>query len=150
MEKLKILLLGLLVLNASCSSITNKQNKGNVVPENFEYKTEFMTAKSVMNLPFEIIKSVMILPFEINGVSKNFLFDTGADYSIIQRDSINGKTNNYGGASKRKIKLESEIILSMKVNNIDFINTFTLNGDMKGLKEQIPNFGGIIGQSIIK
>ncbi|PQJ73634.1 pepsin/retropepsin-like aspartic protease family protein [Polaribacter butkevichii] len=139
MKKLKILLLSLLILNISCSSITNKQNKGNVVPENFEYKTKFTT-----------LKSVMILPFEINGVTKNFIFDTGADYSIIQRDSMIGKTNNYGGASKRKMRLGSEIILSMKINNIDFTNTFALNGDMKGLKEQIPNFGGIIGQSIIK
>ena len=139
MKKFKILLLGILILNASCNSISKKQNKGNVVPNNFEYKMEFTT-----------YKSIMILPFEINGVSKNFIFDTGADYSIIQRDSIIGKTNNYGGASKRKMKLGSEIISSMKINTIDFINTFALNGDMKGLKEQIPNFGGIIGQTIIK
>ncbi|WP_158850613.1 hypothetical protein [Algibacter sp. L1A34] len=139
MKKLKILLFGLLILNVSCSSITNKQNKGNVVPENFEYETKFTT-----------FKSVMIIPFEINGVTKNFIFDTGADYSIIQRDSMIGKTNNYGGASKRKMRLGSEIVLSIKINNIDFTNTFALNGDMKGLKEQIPNFGGIIGQSIIK
>ncbi len=139
MKKIKTLLISLLILNVSCSNITNKQNKGNVVPENFDYKTEFT-----------IFKSIIILPFEINGISKNFIFDTGADYSLIQRNSIIGKTNNYGGASKRKMKLGSEIISSMKINNIDFINTFALNGDFIGLKEQIHNFGGIIGQSIIK
>ena len=91
----------------------------------------------------------MILPFEINGASKNFLFDTGADYSVIQRDSIIGKTKKYNGASNRKMKLGNEIIESLKIGDIDFRNTMALNGDMKGLKEQIPNFGGIIGQPII-
>ena len=138
MKKLRLFLIGLIIFHSFSCSVTKNQNKGNVVPENHEYETEFIT-----------VKSVMILPFEINGVSKNFLFDTGADYSIIQRDSIIGKTDNYDGASKRKMKLGNEIISSMKIDNIDFRNTVALNGDMKGLKEQIPNFGGIIGQPII-
>jgi hypothetical protein len=139
MKNIKLLLIGLIILNALSCSVTKNQNKGNVIPVNFDYQTEF-----------ETIKSVIILPFEINGVSKNFLFDTGAGYSIIQRDSIIGKTGNYDGASKRKMKLGNEIISSLKIGSIDFINTVALNGDMKGLKEQIPNFGGIIGQPIIK
>ena len=138
MKTIKILVIGLLILNCFRCSITKNQNKGTVVPERFEYETEFIT-----------IKSVMILPFEINGVTKNFLFDTGADYSIIQRDSIIGTTDNYEGASKREMKLGNEIIASMKIDTIDFKNTVALNGDMKGLKEQIPNFGGIVGLSII-
>ena len=139
MKKFKSLLIGLIILTTFSCSVTRNQNKGNVFPENFEYQTEFKT-----------IKSVIILPFELNGVSKNFLFDTGADYSLIQRDSILGKTGNYGGASKRKMKLGNEIIASLKIGAIDFRNTVALNGDMKGLKEQIPNFGGLIGQPIIK
>lgn len=139
MKKLKSVLVGLIILNAFSCSVTKNQSKGNVVPNNFDYKTDFIT-----------VKSVMILPFEINGFSKNFLFDTGADYSIIQRDSIIGKTGNYDGASKRKMKLGNEIISSIKIGDIDFINTMALNGNMKGLKEQITNFGGIIGQPIIK
>ncbi len=139
MKKIRLLLIVLLILNSFSCSVTKNQNKGNVVPENFFYQTEFKT-----------IKSVIVLPFDINGVSKNFLFDTGADYSIIQRDSIIGKAGNYGGASNRNMKLGNEIISSIKIGSIDFINTVALNGDMIGLKEQIPNFGGIIGQSIIK
>ncbi|MBE9489340.1 MAG: hypothetical protein IMY67_03515, partial [Bacteroidetes bacterium] len=99
MKKLKPLLVGLILLNAFSCSVTKNQNKGNVVPENFDYQTKFMS-----------VKSVMFLPFVINGVSKNFLFDTGADFSIIQRGSIIGKTGNYDGASKRKMKLGNEII----------------------------------------
>ena len=139
MKKFTPLLIGLIILTTFSCSVSKNQNKGNVVTENFDYQTEFKT-----------IKSVMILPFEINGVYRNFLFDTGADYSLIQRDSIIGKTSNYGGASKRKMKLGNEIIASLKIGGIDFRNTVALNGDMKGLKEQIPNFGGLIGQPIIK
>lgn len=136
--KKQFLLISIVTLLLGCS-ITKNQNKGNVVPENFNYQTKF-----------ETIKSVMILPVEINGISRNFVFDTGANYSLIQRDSILGKTSNIQGASKRKMKLGNEMISSMKIGNVDFINTFALNGDMKGLKEQIPNFGGLIGQPIIK
>ena len=138
MKKLKSLIVGLFVLNAIGCSVTKNQKKGNVVPDNFDYQTEFT-----------ILKSIIILPLEINGVSKNFIFDTGADYSLVQRDSIIGKAANYGGASKRKIKLGNEIIESIKIGAIDFRNTIALNGDLKGLKEQIPNFGGILGLPII-
>ncbi len=37
----------------------------------------------------------------------------------------------------------------MKIGHIEFLNTFAGNGNFEGLKEQIPNFGGIIGQPII-
>jgi len=139
MKKINLLLIGFIILSAFSCSVTKNQNKGNVLPVSFNYETEF-----------ETIKSVIVLPFEINGVLKNFLFDTGADYSIIQRELKLGKTSHYDGASKRKMKLGNEIIPSLKIGSIDFINTFALNGDMKGLKEQIPNFGGLIGQPIIK
>lgn len=139
MKKIKLVLIGLIILIIISCSVTKNQNKGNVVPENFDYQTEF-----------ETIKSVIILPFEINGVPKNFLFDTGADFSLIQRDSIIGKTGKYEGASKRKMKLGNEILSSIKIGSINFINTVALNGDMIGLKEHISNFGGLIGQPIIK
>lgn len=77
MKKIKRLLIGLMIFHSFSCSVTKNQNKGNVLPQNFDYQTEFKT-----------IKSVMILPFEINGVSKNSLFDTGADYSVIQRNSL--------------------------------------------------------------
>ncbi len=128
----------LMLAFASCSTVRN-QNKGNVVPANFEYETTFETSKSLI-----------ILPFEIDGVSKNFLFDTGADYSLIQRDTMVGSKAKVSGASSRKVELGNEIVKSMKFGPVDFVNTIALNGDMKGLAEQIPNFGGLLGQPIIK
>ncbi len=138
MKNLRPLLYGLLLFLSFSCSITKNQKKGTVLPQSFNYKTEFTT-----------VKSVIILPFEINGVSKNFLFDTGADFNLIQREATIGRTGNYDGASNRKMKLGTEYVKSMKIGNIDFQNTFAKNGNLEGLKEQIPNFGGIIGQPII-
>lgn len=138
MKNLKPVLFGtILFITLSCS-VTKNQKKGNVFPESFNYETEFTTHKTIM-----------ILPFEIDGVTKNFAFDTGADYSVIQRDSIIGKTGNLSGASNRKMKFGIEYVKSLKIGNIDFQNTIAANGDLKGLKEQIENFGGLIGQPII-
>ena len=138
MKNQKPVLLGLILFLLFSCSITKNQKKGTVFPQNFIYEIEFTTAKSVI-----------ILPFEINGISKNFLFDTGADFNLIQRDYTVGRTGNYDGASNRKMKLGNEYVKSMKIGNVDFQNTFAMNGNLEGLKEQIPNFGGIIGQPII-
>ena len=138
MKNIKPLLFGLMLFLSFSCSVTKNQKKGAVVPQNFNFEIEFTTAKSVI-----------ILPFEIDGISKNFLFDTGADYSLIQRDSTSGKTGNYDGASNRKMKLGTEYVKSMKIGNIEFQNTFAGNGNFEGLKEQVPNFGGLIGQPII-
>jgi hypothetical protein len=119
-------------------SITKHQQKGNVHPKEFTFETPFITQKSIP-----------ILSFNLNGVTKNFLFDTGADVSLIQREHPLGKTQNISGASKRKMKFGEEYVRSLKIGTVDFKNTFALNGDLDVLKQQIPNFGGIIGQTII-
>ncbi len=139
MKNLNPILLGLMLLVFfGCTAVKKHQKKGIVNPKDFDENIEFTT-----------IKSLIVLPVEINGTSKKFIFDTGADYSLIQRDSTIGKTSKVSGASKRKAVLGREIIKSMKFGSIDFRNTSALNGDLVGLKEQIPNFGGLIGQSII-
>ena len=114
------------------------QNRGKVKPTNFTYEINFDT-----------LKTLMVLPIELDGVTKNFLFDTGADLSLIQRDATLGKVKKYSGASKRKMALGNEIVSSIKLGDIEFKNTKAVNGDMVGLKEQVPNFGGLSGQPII-
>jgi len=132
-----LLLLPILLLIIGCSG-TKLINKGTVSPEQFHSKTSFTT-----------VKTVIIIPVELNGIKKNFVFDTGAEYNITQRDSIFGRTFTISGASKRKNKFGSEVIKSLKIESVIFENTFSLNENMVGLKEQIPNFGGLIGQPII-
>ena len=138
MKILKPLLFALsLLLSFSCS-VTHYQKQGTVQPKSFDSETEFTT-----------VKTVMIIPSKIDGVSKNFFFDTGAQYSIIQRDSIIGSTMTIDGASNRSIKTGSEVVKSIEIGNVEFVGTVASNTDMAGLKEQIPNFGGIIGTPII-
>ena len=138
MKILKSLFLTLLLLLSFSCSVTHYQKQGTIQPKSFDAETEFTT-----------VKTVMIIPSIINGVSKNFYFDTGAQYSIIQRDSILGKSMTLDGASNRSIKTGSEVVNSFKIKNVEFVGTVASNTDMAGLKEQIPNFGGIIGTPII-
>lgn len=138
MRKYKLLVLSLGSLFFIGCSVTQLQNKGKVSPKNFSHE-----------ITFDTLKSLMILPFELDGVTKNFLFDTGADFSLIQREATLGKVKKYGGASKRKMALGNEIVSSLKLGEVEFKNTKALNGDMVGLKEEVPNFGGLIGQPII-
>ncbi|NME68061.1 pepsin/retropepsin-like aspartic protease family protein [Flammeovirga aprica] len=126
-----------LALLFSCS-ITKYQKKGEVNPVSFHEKLSFTT-----------VKNLILLPVEIDGQPKNMLFDTGAQLNLIQRNSPQGKTSNVGGASNQKAKLGSEITESIKIGEVEFNQTAAWNGDLKGLKEQISDFGGIIGQSII-
>jgi len=139
MKKIKIVLFALIIhLTFSSCSTTKIQKKGKVLPETFNYETEFTT-----------LKTVIIVPAKINGISKNFYFDTGAQFSVIQRDSITGESVTIHGASNRSIDGGSETVKSFKIGDVEFIETFATNTDMIGLKEQIPNFGGIIGTTII-
>ena len=47
------------------------------------------------------------------------------------------------------MKLGKESVKSLKIDPVEFKDTFALNGDLDGLKQQISDFGGIIGQSVI-
>jgi len=138
MKNLKPILFTLMLFLLVGCSITKLQQKGTVHPESFNYEIAFTT-----------YKTVIFMPVKINGESKNFLFDTGADFSVIQRDSTIGKTSNVSGASKRKMKMGEEYVKSMKIGDVEFKNTIAKNGNLLGLKEQLPNFGGLLGQPII-
>lgn len=138
MKDFKILFSLFIVLLFVGCGITKEQKMGNVSPTSFEYKTEFKT-----------LKTIIVLPFEIEEIQKNFLFDTGAELTVIQRDSVIGKGSSINNPSGKTTNSGSEIIKSLKIGNIDFINTFAVNTNMIGISEQLPNFGGIIGQPII-
>ncbi len=125
------------ILNHGCST-TKLQTSGKVEPHDFN-----------STFTFETFKGLLFLDAKINGESKKFLFDTGADLTLLQRDSLTGKTSKFSGASKRKMELGQEIVPLLEIGSISFIDTYALNGDLVGFKEQVPNLGGVIGQSII-
>ncbi|MEO1447998.1 MAG: hypothetical protein AAFV07_00635 [Bacteroidota bacterium] len=138
MKNFVLLFLPAFFLFSGCS-VSQQQNQGTVAPKVFHAQ-----------IPFETFKGVIGLDVTLNGTLRRFLFDTGADLNLIQRDSLIGKQSSYSGASKRKMNLGKEVVSSLKIGTVDFQQTRALNGNLEGLKEQIPNFGGIIGQPIIR
>lgn len=121
----------------SCSS-AKYVNQGKVASKDFYYKTTYTTAKTIM-----------LVPCEFEGETKNFLFDTGAELTVVVRDSIFGERFTVRGATKRTMESGSETLSSLKIGDVDFVNTFANNSKLDGLKEKIPDFGGIMGRPII-
>lgn len=121
----------------SCAT-SNRFTQGSVKPVEFRASTTFFTARSLI-----------ILPCELNGEIRSFIFDTGAQVTNIQRDSIFGEIITVRGGSNRTVENGSEIVKSLKIGGIDFVNTFATNGNDADLKEKIPNFGGILGRTVI-
>ncbi len=119
-------------------SLEKRQNKGLVTPQTISTKLNFTTNKSVI-----------ILPVIFNGTAKNFAFDTGADLSLVNREKITGFKTKVSGAGGKKVKVGSETIDSFKIGDLDFQKTCAFNDNMVFFDKIIPNFGGLIGQSII-
>lgn len=119
-------------------SVSRIQKKGHTASDSFYYKGHFST-----------VKSLIVLPVEVNGATKNFLFDTGAEVTLIQRDTVTGKTTTVDGATNRSMKLGGETIRSIKIGDVEFVDTYAMGGDFKGLREQVLCFGGLVGQPII-
>lgn len=129
----------LAIFTLGCTTVSKLQKKGSVIPEEFRE-----------SIPFTTYKSVIVLPVETNEGTKNFLFDTGAQLNLIQSTtSDEKKTATVEGASNRKMELQQISVSSLKFGQVAFINTVSLAGDFDGLKQQIPNFGGAIGQSVM-
>ncbi len=138
MKNLKYIILILVLATTSACTYRGFQKKGSVETPEFYYSSGFTT-----------MKSLLLIPVEIDGETRNFLFDTGAGATVVQREVLKGNTTKVGGASNRKMTFGKEYVASMKIGKVNFKNTFAWNGDLEGLKEQIPNFGGLIGQPII-
>ena len=139
MKNFKILIFSLsLFLVAGCS-ISNMQNKGKVATTNFDFETGFTTHHSII-----------IIPAKLDGVERNFIFDSGAELTVIQRETIIGKPMVVSGASNREAKVGTELVKSLKIGDVEFVNTFAVNMDLDAINEDVTNFGGLIGQSIAK
>jgi len=125
------------VVVLGCPS-TDVVDQGSVIPSDFYAESEFTTAKTLI-----------LIPFEMDGEVKNFLFDTGATVTTVQRDSIMGDIVEVRGASNRVVENGSETIESLKFGDVDFVGTFATNENMIELNEKILNFGGVLGRTII-
>jgi hypothetical protein len=126
-----------LILFIGCST-GSRFTQGMVNPAEFYTKTTFDPARSLV-----------VLTCELDGVSKNFIFDTGAQVSAIQRDSISGDIVTVRGGSNRTVENGTETVKSLMIGEVEFVNTFATNENMVYLKEEIPNYGGVLGRTII-
>ncbi len=127
----------ILVVITSCSA-SNQLTQGKVSPKAFRASIAFTTAKSLI-----------LIPAEVKGEVKNFIFDTGAQVTHIQTDTIYGETISVRGGSNRTVDSGSETLGSFKISNVSFINTFATNGNEAELKAQIPNYGGTLGRTVM-
>ncbi|MEM9831986.1 MAG: pepsin/retropepsin-like aspartic protease family protein [Bacteroidota bacterium] len=135
----RILYSVLLLATVGCFNLKKLQQTGYIQPEDFYYE-----------FPFNTYKSLIIVPVKLSDdTPRNFLFDTGADLTVIQRDTIVGKSLKVTGASDRTAKFGREVITSFQIGDVDFRSLQAINSDLEGLRDKVPNFGGFIGQNVI-
>ncbi|WKN45022.1 hypothetical protein [Tunicatimonas pelagia] len=129
----------LLLTTVGCFNLTKLQRAGYIQPEDFYYE-----------FPFTTYKSLIIVPVTLSSdTTRNFLFDTGADLVVIQRDTTTGKSMKITGASNRTVKFGREVVPSFQIGDVDFRSLQAINSNLEGLNDKVPNFGGFIGQNVI-
>lgn len=136
-RNLRLVLYAALAILSSCTS-------SNLYQEGFVEQREY-----IQSISFTTAKWVVLVPAKVGDTEKNFILDTGAEASVIQSDTLIGKKEKVTGASKRSVTLGKKTLPELTVGSISYKNTAAFYGDLQGLKEQIPNFGGLIGQPII-
>lgn len=127
-----------LLCTTNFSCISSKQNKGFVAASNTETVIDFTTAKSLL-----------VIPVKLNGETKSFILDNGADLTAINRQKIIGNSSNVSGADGKSALVGKETINSMKIGEMEFKDTYALNSNFTSIEKEIPNFGGLIGQSVL-
>lgn len=123
-------------LATSCTEY--RQNRGSIVPKNSSTKLTFTTDRSII-----------LLPVLVDGVPKSFLFDTGADFTTLHTEKVTGRSTSVSGADGAKVKVGLGTLDVMKIGESEFRNTFIWKLPMDYLVKNIPNFGGVLGQSSI-
>lgn len=132
-----VLLTSCLIFTNGCS-VKMYQNKGLITPQSNSTKLDFSTNKTVI-----------ILPVMLDGSIKNFAFDTGAELTVVQKEVTTGIKIKATGADGKKVKIGTGTVDLFKISDVEFKNIYSFNANMDYLTKKIPNFGGIIGQSII-
>lgn len=135
-----LLLLGVLLCTGCYHSKEFMQTHGDVFPQNHYAEFDFRAYKGVIYFPV----------VDNTGQKKNFFFDTGAELTTLHKKVITGKIKRLRGASGRSIRVGSEIVPYLKIQSISFNDIYTLNTNLGELNEYVDDFGGIIGQSIIR
>lgn len=145
-KKFYFLLITLFLNSCSISKKIELVKKGNV--ENKEYVTE---------IPFRYINNHIFIDVKINNKTYNFLFDTGAEFNVIDEDifkELQYKTISKGKASGNSFstqKVKSIEIPKISLSNVDFVNTSAIVLNLP-FKKHYGCFevNGIIGNNLMR
>jgi len=132
--KFKLILVGITL--QAC--ITQKQNQGSINPVNGDSSIDFITQRGVI-----------VIPVLFEDKQMNFLFDNGDDLTTINRKTQKGKTTKISTSSGESAKLGQEKVASLKIGNFDFQKINARNQNLDFIEKDVPNLGGLIGQSVI-
>jgi hypothetical protein len=133
---LKSIIFSLAVLSTGC--VNQKQNKGLITPISTESTVDFITARNVV-----------VIPLKLNGESKNFILDSGDEMTTISRKELVGRISKVGTATGEKTKVGNEVVKSIKVGDMEFQNICAQNLDLSIVGNEVPNYGGLIGQAVL-
>jgi archaellin len=143
---ISVLIIAIFLNSCSTSKTIESKIKGNV--ENKEYFTE---------IPFRYIGKHIFIDVMINQRKYNFLFDTGAELTIIDEETINdlqflniGEAKASGNSfSTQNLKLIE--IPKISLSNVDFLNTGAMIQNIT-LKKYYGCFeiNGIIGNNLMR
>lgn len=151
MKTIKLLLLVFLALGlGNCSILKNKEllNIGSFEQEHF--KTE---------LPFKLINNHMFIEVEINDKRYNFVFDTGAEVSLLPPDLIaelglkKESSIKVTGSNKSSKRINLYVLDKIKLNNTAFLNLLCAESDFNDFQNifqcNIP-VHGFIGNNLMR
>ncbi len=125
-----------IVLCSSCAKL--RQNKGQVASDANETVIDFF-----------LMKNLVIVPLLFNGVAQDFILDGGDELTTISRKELQGRISKVGTATGEKTNVGRENVQSIKIGDRNFQNISAQNLDLSAIKKDVPNFGGLIGQSIL-
>ena len=138
MQKKSIFIFVTLIACLLNSCVKYKQNKGLISPESKE-----------TSINFTISKTLVILPIKVDGEDKNFILDNGDNMTTISRKVLKGRVTKVGSATGEKAKVGNEVVGSIKIGDSEFKNICAQNLDLSVIENDVPNFGGLIGQAVL-
>jgi hypothetical protein len=128
--------IAIILIEISC--VKYKQNKGFISPKSDEVTLDFSTARNLV-----------ILPVNLDGTLKYFAIDSGDELTTINRKEPKGKVKKVGTATGEKAKVGQEIVKSMIMGEMELKNICAQNLNFEYIEKEVPNYGGLIGQSIL-
>jgi len=140
------IILSLFKVNAQNENLLEWANQGSVTQNN--YLTE---------IPFNYIDGYMFIDILQNNKSYNFIFDTGAEATVIDKSIMNefkfkhSEKSTISGPVVTNQSIQTIVLKNITISEIEFVNIGAVAVDLKFPKKRFCNkVHGIIGTTLIK